>query len=96
MGLDWSYFPDDWICNLMPSWQLRSMLPGAFDQPFLAKLSGYFLVGYRASDFGVGLAALNGLQDIQVVPHIVQTTVVGQTVKKRLDALLDMHFHISR
>ena len=79
-----------------PTGLIRSILPGAVDQPFLAKLSGYLLVGYRAADFGVGLAALNGLQDVQMVLHIVQTAVVRQTVKKLLDALLDMHFHISR
>ena len=64
--------------------------------PFLAKLPGYLLVGNRPSGFGVGLAALNGLQDVQMVLHIIQTAVVRQTVKKLLDALLDMHFHISR
>jgi len=74
----------------------RSSLPGGVCQIFLAKLPRHVLVRYRPTGLGISPSARYGLQHVQMVLHIIQAAVVGQSVKKLSDGLLRLQFLTSR
>lgn len=39
----------------------------------------------------VGLTALNGLEDVQMIQHVLHAAVVGQSIEKRSDRVLCLH-----
>ena len=50
-----------------------------------------FLMGNDASSGRVRLTALDRLQDIQVVQHVLHAAVIGQSIEERSDRLLCLH-----
>ena len=59
--------------------------------PFASELEGYLLMGEGPARSSVGHAAIDGLDDVQVVEHVVQTAVIREPIEKHANCLFRGH-----
>jgi hypothetical protein len=68
-----------------------SRLLGGAENPSATELLGRLLMRNRAAGLDVGQAALNLLDDVEMVDNIVQRAVIGKAVQEFLNLLLGFH-----
>ena len=59
--------------------------------PFAPELKGYLFMGEGSARIGVGHASRDGLNNVQMVQHVVETAVVWEPIEKRPDGLFRGH-----
>ncbi len=48
-------------------------------------------MGQRSTRYGIGLALLDGLNDVKMIENIVQTAVVREAIKQRASCFFCLH-----
>ena len=69
----------------------RSRLLRAAGQPFPAKFFGDLFVGECTPRFDICSPAGHGLDNVQVVEHVIQTAVVWESIQHGLHSFFGLH-----
>lgn len=81
---------------MMTSAPTRSRLPDASEEPLAAQLCVNLLVGNGPTCFLVRLATGDGLHDVQMVLHVIETAIVRETIQERADSVFGSHSNLNQ